>query len=107
MHDLSDGFVLLGFRSKPRMISDISATAVELRADDGASKVSLDPSAQTLTIVAPGGITLDGPVAATSTVHAAGDISSETDVLANGVSGHDHTHGGVQAGSGNTLEPNP
>lgn len=48
MHDLSDGFVILGFRSVPRVLSDISTTAAQLRSDDGATVVELDPTAQTI-----------------------------------------------------------
>jgi phage baseplate assembly protein gpV len=34
-----------------------------------------------------------------------GTITSDTDVLANGISGHNHHHGGVQTGSGTTGVP--
>lgn len=43
----------------------------------------------------------DGPMSVESTL-TAGD-----DVVANGVSLHDHTHGGVQTGGGDTGPPNP
>lgn len=81
MHDLSDGFVLLGFRSKPRVLASISATATELRSDSGTTKISLDPAAQTINIVAPGGITLNGILWGT------------------------HEHTGVQAGASKTGGP--
>jgi hypothetical protein len=41
-HDLSDAFAELGYRSKPRAISDASTSAVELRSLSNASKVSID-----------------------------------------------------------------
>jgi hypothetical protein len=41
-HDLSDAFAELGYRSKPRAISDASTTAVELRSLSNASKVCID-----------------------------------------------------------------
>lgn len=81
MHDLSDGFVLLGFRSQPRVLSGISTTTAQLRSDDGSTFVELDPEAQTLNLVAPGGITLNGIVWDT------------------------HKHTGVQTGSGDTGGP--
>jgi hypothetical protein len=81
MHDLSDGFVEVGPRSQPRVLENISATATELRSDDGETKVSLDPTAQMISLTAPGGIFLNG-------IH--WDI---------------HHHGGVQSGSSNTSGP--
>lgn len=60
MHDLSDGFVEVGPRSKPNVIANISTSAVELRSDDNATKVSLDPAAKTIAMVATGGITING-----------------------------------------------
>lgn len=92
MHDLSDGFVILGVRSKPRVLADISTTAAQLRSDDGATVVELDPAAQTIKLTAPGGITLDGPVTATSTIDATGDVTGD------GTSLHTHTHSDPQGG---------
>lgn len=99
MHDLSDGFVILGVRSKPRVLSDISTSAAQLRSDDGATVVELDPQAQTIKLTAPGGITLDGPVTATSTIDATGEITG------NGTALHTHTHSGVTAGGANSGPP--
>ncbi|RQT08957.1 phage baseplate assembly protein V [Burkholderia contaminans] len=61
MHDLSDGFALLGFRSKPRALSGVSATSAQLRSDDGATYIDLNPAAGTLKLVAPGGLEIDAP----------------------------------------------
>lgn len=61
MHDLSDGFALLGFRSRPRALPGISATSAQLRSDDGATYVDLNPAAGTLKLVAPGGLEIDAP----------------------------------------------
>ncbi|MGC8050122.1 Gp138 family membrane-puncturing spike protein, partial [Salmonella enterica] len=41
MHDLSDGFAILGFRSQPRALSNISTTSAQLRSDDGATFIDL------------------------------------------------------------------
>jgi len=46
MHDLSDGFALPGCRSKPRAISNISTTALQLRTDDGATFIQIAPNGQ-------------------------------------------------------------
>lgn len=41
MHDLSDGFAIVGPRSQPRVLSSVSTTATELRSDDGQTKVQV------------------------------------------------------------------
>lgn len=41
MHDLSDGFALPGPKSQPKVISGISATAVQIRNDAGTSYVEI------------------------------------------------------------------
>lgn len=62
MHDLSDGFVILGVRSKPRVLSGISTTSTQLRSDDGATVVDLDPASQKVLITAPAGLTINADV---------------------------------------------
>lgn len=61
MHDLSDGFALLGFRSKPRVLPAVATAAVQLRSDDGAAFIELNPAASAVKIVAPGGFEVDSP----------------------------------------------
>lgn len=51
MHDLSDGFVHLGFRSKPRVLSNISTSAAQLRSDDGLAYVEVNPDSHLITIL--------------------------------------------------------
>lgn len=72
MHDLSDGFVLLGFRSQPRVLSNVSASSTQLRSDDGSTYIDLNPSLQKVRIVAPGGFDVVAPL---STFSAAVTIS--------------------------------
>ncbi len=43
----------------------------------------------------------------TGDIHTSGTVTGDTDVVAGGVSGKTHEHGGVQTGSGNTGPPNP
>lgn len=50
MHDLSDGFVLLGFRSQPRVLSGISASAAQLRTDDGQAFVEVNAATHAINI---------------------------------------------------------
>ncbi|MCS3839382.1 hypothetical protein HNR03_003993 [Pseudomonas sp. JAI111] len=64
MHDLSDGFALLGFRSLPRVIPSISTTAAQLRTDDGAAFVEVDSATHTINI------TTTAPVNVTSSTSA-------------------------------------
>jgi hypothetical protein len=130
MHDLSDGFVLLGYRSRPRALTNVSGHSTQLRSDDGATYIDLDPSRQKVTIVAPGGfdviapqstfsaavtiqglLTFVGGMVGSATSGAAARISGAIDfvgqVLANGKRIDDtHTHGGVQPGGGNTGNVN-
>lgn len=71
MHDLSDGFVIPGPRSQPRTFA-IDTSAAQLRSDDGAAFVEINPSshkikAQTsgdIEATAAGQITMTAPVVA-------------------------------------------
>lgn len=104
MHDLSDGFVFVGPRSLPKALQNVSTTTAQLRSKDGSTYVELDPAGQIVTIKAPGGIVLDGPVHAKSTVVVDGNatFSGGSVQHAGKEIGKTHTHGGVQAGAGNT-----
>ncbi|WP_175788537.1 Gp138 family membrane-puncturing spike protein [Burkholderia cenocepacia] len=62
MHDLSDGFALLGFRSRPRTLAGVSSTSTQLRSDDGATYIDLNPTLQKVRIVAPGGFDVVAPL---------------------------------------------
>lgn len=53
MHDLSDGFAFVGFRSQPRRLSNVSASAAELRTDDGSAKISLDGQSKNIEATTP------------------------------------------------------
>lgn len=41
------------------------------------------------------------------TIHTPETITGDTDVIADGISGATHTHGGIQPGGSNTAPPNP
>lgn len=82
MHDLSDGFALLGFRSKARALSNVSTTSTQIRSDDGQTYVEIngpaksvtlhsvlasilvDGAAGTVGISAPNGFVVDAPTSA-------------------------------------------
>lgn len=118
MHNLSDGMVLVGFRSKPHKITGFSTTAAQLRSLDGATLVEMNPTAQTLVLTAPGGATINADTTINGTLHVTGaitcddDITSsktvtgQTDVVGGGKHLKTHTHSGVQSGGSNTGAPN-
>jgi hypothetical protein len=79
MHDLSDGFAFVGVRSRPKALSGISTSAVQLRSNDGTSHVEL--SGGRINLVAPSGVYING-------------IHFDT-----------HEHTGVTSGGSNTGGP--
>ncbi len=93
MHDLSDAFAIVGPQSQAKKISGISASAVELRSDDGETKLSLNPSTGTIAGTAPGGFNLNG-------LHILSDGRLQ---LVDGSIVDKHTHGGVERGGSNTA----
>lgn len=111
MHDLSDAFAFVGVRSKPKALASISTTAAVLRSDDNATIVEMNPTAQTLVMTAPGGITLNGNTTINGAMtfdgdqHITGTITCDEDVVASDISLVHHTHSGVMTGGGDTGEP--
>ena len=118
MHDLSDGFAFVGFRSQPRVLGGISSDTTQLRSDDGETFVEV-AGGGIAKVKAPTKILLDTPlVECTGVMHVinenneatscnfAGDIHvTAGDVTADGISLKHHTHPGVQPGGGNTGQP--
>ncbi|MCA8120427.1 hypothetical protein LGN07_17030 [Burkholderia cepacia] len=129
-HSLADGFALVGVRSRPRALPGISATSAQLRSDDGATYIDLNPALQKVRIVAPGGFDVVAPL---STFSAAvsitglltfvggmvgsalsgaaavfnGVLNVIGQISANGKRVDDtHTHNGVQPGTGNSGNVN-
>lgn len=48
LHDLSDGICLVGLRSNPRALTNVSATAAQIRSDDGQTLLSIESGKITL-----------------------------------------------------------
>lgn len=92
MHDLSDGFVIPGPRSVPKAISGYSTSAVEVRSESGAVKLSLSSS----------GITLKGKVTFEDDV----DFNGAVKNLGINI-GATHTHSGVRGGTDTSGPPTP
>lgn len=61
MHDLSDGFAIVGPQSLPNRIRGVSTDSAQLRSDDGATYIDLNPTSQKIKIVAPGGFDVVAP----------------------------------------------
>lgn len=102
MQDLSDGFALVGFSSVPNVVPNISATATELRALNRNTRISLDPAAQTVSIVAPGGATITANVTITGNLMVSGKITT-ADLTATGNVALGGTGGNFVQTSGGTA----
>lgn len=93
MHDLSDGFFLPGFRSRPHKVGSLNLTDVELRSFERNAFISIKPdntitvetagtanvSATTLTATA-NTITLNGPTTINGDVTVNGNITATGDI---------------------------
>lgn len=105
MHNLSDGFALVGVRSLPRAFA-ASITEAVLRSDDGSTFVRLNPAGQLVQITAPGGINLNGvTIDSSGNVNSPATITATTDVVGGGKHLKTHTHSGVTAGGGTSGPP--
>jgi hypothetical protein len=63
-------------------------------------------NASGISIISPNAVTINAPaINSTGEWTHTGTITASVDVVANGISLHDHVHGGVQAGSGTTGVP--
>lgn len=101
MLDLSDGFVLPGPRSKPRVLSAVSTTEVQLRNDAGTAVVKIAPSGD-VSVVSPTVVQVTAP-----NINLTGNVAmSGGTVTHNGVHiGSTHKHTGVQSGGSITGNP--
>jgi len=124
MHDLSDGFAILGARNQTRTLSPVvNSGGMQLRNDAGTSVVELTAShigvttagtvdvaaASSATIAAPtisltGAVTVTGPLTVTGATTAAALVATSV-ALTGGLNFATHHHTGVQTGSGSTGGP--
>jgi hypothetical protein len=104
LHDLSDGFALIGPRSQAKKITNISATTIQLRSIDGTAYYELNPSTHAINIVAPGGLTVTAPFIHNTGAIIAGFGSGDQV----GLQTHTHNQPADSAGDGEepTLSPN-
>jgi hypothetical protein len=134
MHDLSDGFALIGPRSIPRVHSPHPRTdRVELRSDDRSAYIAIRSGTNVIdlnttgdvqvqcegvayvsagtglvaSVVGDASVTATGTMTLTApTVNIVGNVSITGTLSNNGVNvGSTHVHGGVQTGGGNSAVP--
>ncbi|MDD2056621.1 hypothetical protein NPS58_04060 [Pseudomonas putida] len=106
MHDLSDGFALLGFRSQPRVIGAISGSAAQLRSDDGVAFVEVNPATHAINATTTGPLNLTAPlVTINGDVQVNGRVDTTGDVKAGVISLQQHRTSGVTPGSGTSGAP--
>lgn len=63
------------------------------------------PDGATVQLTSTGGITISGNITLTGNITLSGTLTASVDVIANGISLHNHKHGGVQAGGSQTGVP--
>lgn len=129
-HDLSDAFAIIGPQSQASKISGISTSAAQFRSDDGSTYFEINPDTKKITLVAPGGFAVVAPestfsekvtisglltwaggmvgsIASGTAAKITGAIEFIGSLKSNGKDISDqHTHSGVQTGSGNSSKVN-
>lgn len=116
MHDLSDGFAILGVWSQVTKIARVNTSSVQLRSDDGQAFVEINPQSHNVNINTNGNISAIASGSATLKAQSVtidapqmtvtGKLTVNGDIVGNGVDLKTHTHSGVQTGNGNTGRPN-
>ena len=102
MHDLSDGFAFVGISSVPHVPSNIDTSQVQLRSNDGAAAISINPTTHAVSLVTSGPLSIQASSVTINgkTVAIGGTLTN------NGVDvGSAHTHPGVQVGGASTGTP--
>ena len=116
MHDLSDGFAILGVWSQVTKIASVNTSSVQLRSDDGQAFVEINPQSHNVNVNTNGNISAIASGSATLKAQSVtidapqmtvtGKLTVNGDIVGNGVDLKIHTHSGVQTGNGNTGRPN-
>lgn len=98
MHNPSDGFAILGTRSKARALPNVSTDKMQIRSDDGSTLIEIDGQ-HNVRIVAQGKVRLETPLLEVTGKIEAGVGTSDHVTL------QDHVHSGVASGSAQTQKP--
>jgi hypothetical protein len=102
MHDLSDGFAVIGVTSQPRKLYNVSASNVQLRDDTGTTLVEIAPGGL-IRVAAVAGINIEAP---TVNITASAGINLDSaNVTIGGIVFGTHRHSGVKSGPDNTGGP--
>lgn len=96
MHDLSDGFALVGPMSQAKKISGISTSAVQLRSDDGAAFVEINPASHAVNVQTSGNISATAGGNASVTASGAISLTAPTITLTGAI----QLNGPITQGSG-------
>lgn len=109
VNSLSHPRAMLGFKSDPKKLSNVSTSATELRSDDGMTKISLSGAGgvgvatdKSVSITAANGVAIGGgagETAITGTVRITGEL------IVNDIVFSTHKHTGVQPGGGTSTGP--
>lgn len=109
MHSLSHPRAMLGFRSNPRALQNVSTDATEVRSDDGNTKISLSGDGgvgistdKTVGINAANGVNITGGA---GNVNFTGTLKVTGEIELNGIKLSLHKHTGVQPGGGTSAGP--
>lgn len=106
MHDLSDGFAIVGVKSKKRAFTSFDASTARLRTDDDSCYLEFDPVGKKLNGVFSGGITLNGcTIDSSGNINSPATMTATTDVVGGGKHLKTHVHSGVTTGGSNTGPP--
>lgn len=88
MHDLSDGFAILGPKSQPNVVGSISSTGAQLRNNAGTTYLEISADGK-IKLVSPSEIDITGNLKVSGTIVAQGEITGG--VAAIPLSTHTHT----------------
>lgn len=108
-HGLSHPRAMLGFRSNPRALQNVSTDATEVRSDDGNTKISLSGAGgigistdKSVGISAASGVSITGGA---GNVSFTGTLIVTGEIILNGIHLSTHKHTGVQSGGDTSAGP--
>jgi Phage protein Gp138 N-terminal domain len=104
MHDLSDGFALVGPFSQKTKLANVSPTTAQLRSDDGKNYIELNNAGKTATVIVGGTSIIADDNANTVTIKGTLHVSGDVVAGFNGndqvtLQGHHHGLGAAAAGT--------
>jgi Phage protein Gp138 N-terminal domain/GpV Apex motif len=114
LHDLSDGFAIVGLNSQPHVLASFNTADAELRNRARTARVTMkaDGSIEVVNgsgsyiLAASGNLTVTSPtVTINGDVNVVGTLTASVNVIGGGKSLKTHIHSGVTAGLGNTGAP--